>query len=187
MMMLGKISVVAALAVAATGLMAPTALAQSNSKSSTTSNLEAPPFDPKRWETSYWNGRKYYRCTQQPGCSTLASYALEKIDGDLDPAFEKEIENQRAISKIPKRQLLSFDTKKRANDPGITSASNWRNRATLSMSWRDGTENTANVRFGSLRIVYEHNTRILVLVTSSNLAAARTIEIAVSRSLSVFP
>lgn len=185
-MRLGKISVVAVLAVAATGLMATTGLAQSSSKSSTASNREAPPFSPKLWETNYYNGLKHYRCSQTPGCSTLASYSLEKIEGELDSAFEKEIEKRRAMSTIPKRQLLSFDTKKRASDPR-RAAGNWLNRAALTMSWRDGAEDATNVTFGALRIVYDSNTKIVVLVTSSNLDAARKTEIAVSKSLSIFP
>lgn len=186
-MRLGKISVVAVLAAAAAGLMTTTGLAQSSSKSSTVSNREAPPFDPGLWETFYLDGRKYW-CNQLPDCSIMVSYALEKIEGELDPAFEKEIEKQRAISTIPKRQLLSFDTEKRANDPRLKSVySNWPSRAALTMSWRDGTEDATNVRFGSLRIVYERNTKILVLVTSSNLDAARKTEIAVSKSLGIFP
>ena len=181
---LGRLSAVAVFVVA-TGLMAATGHAQSPSKSPAISNREAAPFDPKGCETFYWSGRKYYRCPQPP--DRLVSYALEKIEGDMEPAFEKEIANQRAVSTIPERQLLSFNTEKRATDPSLNPASNWRNRAALTMSWRDGTENTANVRFGFLRIVYEHNTRILVMVTSGNLDAARTTEIAVSKSLSIFP
>jgi hypothetical protein len=108
------------------------------------------------------------------------------IQGDLDPAFEQEIKNQRAISAIPGRQLLSFDTTKLPHE-SVGVHSNGRDRATLTMSWRDSAKGTTSASFGFLRIVYERNTKILVLVTSVDLDNGRKTETAMSTFLSIFP